>query len=153
MSRDAHNSAMSRTYVIKFLRCSIIEFKLLAEEAARQPGSEATWSSGCGVLCESEESRDDLPSSLLNALHFIKRLGQCKWVNSAGGEREGGLWLTVLWHKQLTAYRYTADFNVYFFLLSLTFSLLLHSPRTEGSKDIRAGSRHHGQCCNIVLSI
>lgn len=90
MSRDAHNSAMSRTYVIKFLRCSIIEFKLLAEEATRQPDSEATWSSGFGVLCESEESREDLPSSLLNALHFIKRLGQCKWVNSARGEWEGG---------------------------------------------------------------
>lgn len=96
MSRDAHNSAMSRTYVIKFLRCSIIEFKLLAEEAARQPDSEATWSSGFGVLCESEESaksreRDDLPSSLLNALHFIKRLGQCKWVNSADEESGGSM--------------------------------------------------------------
>lgn len=59
MSRDAHNSAMSRTYVIKFLRCSIIEFKLLAEEAAGQPGSEATWSSGFGVFQRvGKESRE-----------------------------------------------------------------------------------------------
>lgn len=43
------------------------------------------------MLCESEESRDDLPSSLLNALHFIKRLGQCKWVNSADEESGGSM--------------------------------------------------------------
>lgn len=137
MSRDAHNSAMSRTYVIKFLRCSIIEFKLLAEEATRQPGSEATWSSGFGVLCESEESaksreRDDLPSSLLNALHFIKRLGQCKWVNSAGARWRGGLWLTVLWHKQLIVTRPTLMCISFFFL-----SPSLHCCIAHGLKDLK----------------